>query len=69
MAFHDKDPKIQAFILKTVPDAEGLITSKRCAVCSSPDPTKALKDEISRQEFEISGMCQKCQDRVFDSES
>ena len=29
------------------------------------DPDTEFKDEISRKEFCITGMCQKCQDKVF----
>lgn len=34
-----------------------------CATCVKP--IDKLKDELSLVEFEISGMCQKCQDEVF----
>lgn len=69
MSFKDKNPHIQSFILSMVPDAEGLVTSKRCATCSRPDPTKGIDDEMSKREFEISGMCINCQDVEFDPES
>lgn len=32
-------------------------------------PVTGFKDEISRQEYEISGLCQDCQDQVFGQEA
>ena len=31
-------------------------------------PATKFKDEISRKEYTISGLCQKCQDKVFEEE-
>ena len=39
------------------------IASELCMTCSG-DAT-AFKDDISRKEYTISGMCQTCQDGVF----
>lgn len=37
-----------------------------CVFCKKPiDPDKDFRNEISRKEFEISGICQACQDSVF----
>jgi len=39
-----------------------------CPFCGkSVDPT-SFKDELSRREFKISGLCQPCQDGFFDKE-
>ena len=35
----------------------------RCMTCDNPDV--ALRDELSAKEYNISGMCQRCQDEVF----
>ncbi len=38
--------------------------------CSQGDhPTGEFRDELSRKEFEISGMCQSCQDLFFEPET
>ena len=37
----------------------------KCASCEKIIHMNEFKDEISRREFKISGMCQKCQDGVF----
>ena len=36
-----------------------------CMMCRGP--ATEFKDELSIKEFTISGLCQKCQDSVFDS--
>jgi len=35
----------------------------RCPMCG--EDATVFRDELSRQEFDISGMCQTCQDKVF----
>lgn len=37
-----------------------------CLTCD--DPNMEFRDELSRKEYTISGMCQTCQDQVFGSE-
>ena len=71
MAFRDKDPAIQAFMdanaLKlygrTVSD---VLQSGDCVVCGFP--ADEFDDDISKAEYEISGMCQNCQNDFFPSE-
>jgi hypothetical protein len=42
------------------------VESKMCPFCGKKiDPEKEFKDELSRREFGISGLCQGCQDGVF----
>lgn len=41
------------------------ITNDVCVFCSQP--ATEFRDELSRKEFSISGICQKCQDKVFGS--
>ena len=41
------------------------VREKKCPFCGeSVDPT-SFRDELSRKEFQISGICQKCQDVTF----
>jgi len=42
------------------------ITNDICVMCGSV--AKKFRDEISRKEFAISGLCQKCQDKIFDEQ-
>lgn len=44
----------------------GSIKQDVCVSCGKP--AIEFKDELSKKEFTISGMCQACQDSVFDSE-
>jgi hypothetical protein len=37
-----------------------------CVDCGNP--AKDFRDKISEREYTISGLCQKCQDRVFGKE-
>lgn len=41
------------------------IRNNTCVMCGSA--AKEFRDELSRKEFSISGMCQKCQDETFGS--
>jgi len=36
-----------------------------CPLCGAPIRLEDFKDESSRKEFKISGLCQKCQDEIF----
>lgn len=37
-----------------------------CPICEKPILTGSFRDAISEREFQISGMCQECQDSIFD---
>ena len=39
------------------------VAESRCVTCKAPD--MRFRDDLSRKEYTISGMCQKCQDVVF----
>lgn len=36
-----------------------------CPICKQPVAYNEFKDEISKKEYHISGLCQKCQDKIF----
>ena len=43
-----------------------LVEVGKCAFCAKQINIKTeFRDELSRKEFEISNLCQKCQDNVF----
>ena len=46
----------------------GLRDIGNCPWCTKPINMDDFKDDLSRKEFEISGICQKCQDRFFKGE-
>ncbi len=37
-----------------------------CPLCNTPASIEDCRDELSRKEFAIAGICQKCQDEVFE---
>lgn len=41
------------------------VESGRCPFCHEEIKMSDFRDGISRREYEISGLCQKCQDKVF----
>ncbi len=45
------------------PEAMENIKDGKCAVCGGP--VGKFRDGRSRMEYDISGMCQACQDEVF----
>ena len=47
----------------------GKRTYGKCALCPREfDPEAEFKDELSKKEYRVSGMCQKCQDQMFKEE-
>jgi hypothetical protein len=42
------------------------VHSGNCPTCRKPINMNDFKDMLSRKEFRISGMCQECQDGVFE---
>jgi len=61
-----KSESLENFIDSITPNPLGRresIKSDVCAVCLKE--AKNFKDELSKREFTISGMCQECQDKFF----
>ena len=44
----------------------GAIEEGVCVLCGGP--TGVWRDEVSRKEYAISGLCQECQDGVFEED-
>ena len=59
----DKTPAMRNFIESVFPGTKAAIASRHCPCCGNPITN--LRDELSRREFRISGMCQSCQNSVF----
>lgn len=45
-----------------------MVNKECCPTCCRPIVYSEFKDELSRREFHISGMCQECQDETFNGE-
>ena len=50
------------FVKKFFPVQSGLRDIGNCPLCAKPINEADFRDELSKKEFKISGMCQKCQD-------
>jgi hypothetical protein len=59
----NKTPEIKSFIEQVFPGTREAIENKQCPLCRKP--ITGFRDQGSEREYEISGMCQACQDRVF----
>ena len=64
----DKHPAIENF-LEGVAGRTTSIQESRCVPppfgCGKPVSQEDFRDELSRREYAISGLCQTCQDSVF----
>lgn len=45
-----------------------LVDQGRCPFCKQHVPADSFRDDLSRREFKISGLCQSCQDKTFGKE-
>lgn len=64
----ERTPEMKAFIDGVAKDFFGkslteTLSGNTCMFCKEPDFN--FKDEASKREYKISGICQKCQDKVF----
>lgn len=59
--FQQKSPEMVELLKRLAPNA--CTFGESCPTCGKP--ISYFRNEISRREFKISGMCQKCQDNVF----
>ena len=41
------------------------VEEKKCPLCVKDIKMEDFKDKISKVEYKISGICQKCQDNIF----
>jgi hypothetical protein len=59
----DKRPTLEKLLHELAPHGR---TEGKCAVCGKElDVKTEFRDEVSRKEYDISYMCQACQDRNF----
>ena len=62
-------PNLNKPCFRLYPHAATDIKYNRCPMCHANIKESDFKDELSKKEYSISGMCQKCQDEVFTEES
>jgi hypothetical protein len=61
-----KAPEIEKFLEQNFGRTTA-INSDRCIPkpIGCGEPVGEFRDEVSRREYSISGLCQKCQDKIF----
>ena len=59
----NKTQEMRDAIESIFPGTAEAINQNKCPICRQP--IGAFKDELSKKEYLISGMCQTCQDKVF----
>jgi hypothetical protein len=60
-----KKPNLDKPAFQAFPEAKDNIEKGICPTCGNPINEKDFKDQSSKNEYGISGMCQTCQDSVF----
>ena len=68
MPFQDKHPAIQFMIDQSSTALYGRPTSGALAlnICvSCAEEASTFNSEVSKREYQISGLCQRCQDEIF----
>jgi hypothetical protein len=59
-------PDLSKPAFQIFPEAADLIMSGKCVTCGSGRLRNVdFRDELSKNEYGVSGMCQVCQDKVF----
>ena len=62
----EKNPVIQELLEKLFPEQTRRIQESKCPFCGKKiDSENEFRDDISMNEFKISGLCQSCQDDFF----
>lgn len=62
----NKTPEMRQVIEDLFPGTMETINQNKCPLCKNP--IGEFKNELSKKEYMISGMCQKCQDKIFTGE-
>ena len=60
-----RSPEMQKMMDTMFPEQTKRIRENKCPTCGESVEFDSFKDALSRREYAISGMCQKCQDKVF----
>jgi len=60
-----RTPQLQSFLNEVFPEETARVSAGKCPFCAKEINKSDFVDALSLKEFEISGMCQKCQDEFF----
>ena len=58
-------PNLNKPVFIMFPEAKSLVEQGLCPICSQKIEENDFKDELSRREYSVSGLCQNCQDNTF----
>jgi hypothetical protein len=58
-----KSEEMWKAIERLFPGTQAAIDDNACPMCHNP--IEGFRDKLSEREWEISGLCQTCQDKVF----
>jgi hypothetical protein len=61
-----KKPNLNKRVFKLYPEKLKLVQRGNCVICKKKIKEKDFRDEKSRKEYSISGICQACQDTLFE---
>jgi hypothetical protein len=63
--FENKTEEMKDAIEATFPGTKKLVAEYKCPLCKNP--IGKFRDALSQKEYQISGMCQVCQDSIWGS--
>lgn len=58
-------PNLNKPHFKIFPDAAKAVEEGKCPFCHAEIREEDFRDELSKQEYSVSGLCMKCQDDIF----
>jgi len=59
----------EAIMKSAMPRSWALVQEGKCPICQHEIRLNDFRDQASVREYQISGMCQTCQDEIFGGES
>jgi DNA repair exonuclease SbcCD ATPase subunit len=59
-------PDLNKPVFKIFPEKRELVEQDKCPMCSREINEADFKDNLSKKEYTISGLCQTCQKEIFD---
>ena len=62
-----ESPNLNKPMFQVCPEYANSVRNGECITCDSKITNEGFSDEISIKEYGISGMCQECQDSVFNN--
>jgi DNA repair exonuclease SbcCD ATPase subunit len=60
-----KKPSLKKPFLKIFPEQKKLVNQGKCPLCSKEIREEDFKNDLSKKEYSISGICQVCQNEIF----